>query len=877
MHAAELAATERHHRIYNSRPRYSYCSESRISAAPSLVSIQGATHQFPMAVPRHRSVHPIVLQGLHTILFLDPDSIDGSHSFIALGGDSLTAVRLAAYCKERQLPVLVREIIHSKRVDEIAQPEWDDALQQSPPDELSVPYPEAIVSNERGSLKDLGLDSLTPPRTESNTSDEDDEDVLEEAAFTETQLSFIHQTENTPGTNIIRFCETYSYSSLPDVRRAWKAVIHQEAIFHPRGPRNESKASHPPWTETTVNSKQDYREGIARAKLTETKLSCFVVINLLTPDVRDSVSTVVWCVHHAFIDGYSANLLHRKMLRMANGHATTPGPSFWTIASTLKQLQLARQESTTKYWVSKCATFASAAWAIEFPCAHAPLKPQPEEPIVTLNFAPERISDRCTVNNITPAAYYCSAWGLALSKLLDNDQVSFGMVFSGRDLPVTGIEETIGPFINTLPFFVTTAQAATMDNSTYVRRVFETLCEYSDYQLPRREDLDSRRYSSVIAFQYDMGSNSCDPSDTIQPTGHSSFTMDSDVSINVVIQDRGVVQIRFDSEQYSMENMRILADLFRNAMDVLLSPTSSLMTCLDRLISSKVRADILHASNCDTVSTFNHSANSDDDIVTLFETAVNKHPRSCAIVKGSRTITYKDFDSAVASVSQRLSHIQPGEPVCVIADRSINWLIAVFGVLRVRGVYVPLDPGVPPIVRHDNAERCGARAVLASTDSDISICPSNIPEQYIVEHILQESHVPVPQSRRSSPFPEDGAYICFTSGSTGKPKAVQCTHKGLVAFIGSKEIRLHAEHGVRIAQTMSPVFDGSILEIFSALCYGATLVLQDDNADHPFDHVKECDVALFTPSVGKVLNVRDYPKLKHVSLSLFLSIVELTR
>jgi len=96
------------------------------------------------------------------------------------------------------------------------------------------------------------------------------------------------------------------------------------------------------------------------------------------------------------------------------------------------------------------------------------------------------------------------------------------------------------------------------------------------------------------------------------------------------------------------------------------------------------------------------------------------------------------------------------------------------------------------------------------------------------------------------------------------PKAVLCTHKSLVAFQKTLEIRLFASHGARIAQTMSPVFDGSILEIFSALCYGATICLAEENAASPFDHVKLCSSAIFTPSLAKVLDPHDFPELKYV-------------
>jgi non-ribosomal peptide synthetase component F len=115
--------------------------------------------------------------------------------------------------------------------------------------------------------------------------------------------------------------------------------------------------------------------------------------------------------------------------------------------------------------------------------------------------------------------------------------------------------------------------------------------------------------------------------------------------------------------------------------------------------------------------------------------------------------------------------------------------------------------------------------------------------------------------------PAGGAYLCFTSGSTGKPKGVLCTHQGIVAFQRDLEVRLFAAPGSKIAQTMSVSFDGSIHEIFSALSYGATLILPND--DDPFGHLLEANAAILTPSVAKVLDPADYPKLNAVSSSLY--------
>ncbi|KAF2714998.1 FabD/lysophospholipase-like protein [Pleomassaria siparia CBS 279.74] len=115
-------------------------------------------------------IHPIVLQGLQTILSIDPKDIDGSHSFITLGGDSLAAIRLATYCTERQLPVIVRDIIQSTRLDQVVENSWKDApSEHKSRDELSDSPMQAPTASDRSPSK-LIPDSLEKYNARSGTS-----------------------------------------------------------------------------------------------------------------------------------------------------------------------------------------------------------------------------------------------------------------------------------------------------------------------------------------------------------------------------------------------------------------------------------------------------------------------------------------------------------------------------------------------------------------------------------------------------------------------------------------------------------------------------------------------------------------------------------
>ncbi|KAG6988951.1 nonribosomal peptide synthetase aclP [Physcia stellaris] len=112
------------------------------------------------------------------------------------------------------------------------------------------------------------------------------------------------------------------------------------------------------------------------------------------------------------------------------------------------------------------------------------------------------------------------------------------------------------------------------------------------------------------------------------------------------------------------------------------------------------------------------------------------------------------------------------------------------------------------------------------------------------------------------PVPEKNAYLCFTSGSTGLPKGVMCRHDSLVAFQSDLEARLLAGPRRKIAQTMSPAFDGSIHELFSTLSYGATLILE--GGLNSFDHLYLADSAVMTPSLAAVLDPAVFRNLKTV-------------
>lgn len=72
--------------------------------------------------------------------------------------------------------------------------------------------------------------------------------------------------------------------------------------------------------------------------------------------------------------------------------------------------------------------------------------------------------------------------------------------------------------------------------------------------------------------------------------------------------------------------------------------------------------------------------------------------------------------------------------------------------------------------------------------------------------------------------------------------------------------RLHAAPGMRIMQFLAVGFDGSMLEISSALCNWATLVFRRDTEQNNFSVLRSVNVAILTPSAVEGLDPKDFPK-----------------
>ena len=811
-----------------------------------------------------------VIGSVAAVLAVEATKLDVRRSFLYHGGHSLLAIALASKCRSKGIFLSVESILRSVSVTELVDLAYAADLSCTTSSKRQKWHSSSLIINPTDSCTLTGrherfktLASITSlPPTSPNV-----RIPPKNYGLTEMQETLLSGSQRKPGVNMIQFFDTFASVHISTMKEAWQRVIEMEPIFRLCQMSNSdtdgswrTKETLFKWSEIVCDNLTDYHTALAKATFETSVTTSFKAVTMRQKSEPD-VTTIVWNVHHALIDGYSASLVYKKVRRVAEGRSIRPGRSFFKVAKDIKKMQEKLSEPCRRFWEQQKLLFPHTARDILL--QQPATIPLDTAAVRSISVPMEKLGvlSYCRQHGITVAAVHYSAWAVVLSKYCDSDSVVFGAVMSGRSLPIEGIESTIGPIINTLPFYATVPKAE--ECVKFIQRMFGQMVQLEPLQASTPKDGYLRDFSSAIAMEVDIGYAGAS---SIQPVAPNSFKVVSDIPITILVRPDATAYLSYRTERFNHDDIELLVEHYSNALAGLILPDITVGSCLSMLLPCRIRQALLNASNYDSKETTREAVH--DDLVSLFEATAARYGHVIALETHGHQLSYAELNNRADRVADYLRGlIKAGDVVCVHADRSINWIIAIYGILKADGIYAPFDPSLPKKIREANYKTANASMYLTPKSLQREFAPSACRLICSVEDILNLVAYGFSKSLKLHgrlPDPDAPAYICFTSGSTGTPKGVLCHHAGLVAFQRDKEVRLHAEPGCRIAQIMSPAFDGSIHEIFSALSYGATLILS--GTEHMTSHLAKATSAILTPSLAKVLDPDDYPHLQSVSL-----------
>jgi amino acid adenylation domain-containing protein len=230
---------------------------------------------------------------------------------------------------------------------------------------------------------------------------------------------------------------------------------------------------------------------------------------------------------------------------------------------------------------------------------------------------------------------------------------------------------------------------------------------------------------------------------------------------------------------------------------------------------------------------------SDKCIHDLLEAQALRTPEKPAVICRDRSLTYAALHKKAGRLANCLHGmgVGPESIVAILMERSLDTVVALLGVLKAGGAYLPLDPAFPAERIAFMLKDSDARVIL--THGSLKDRVAGTPAQVISldEFEFGDEVSDGAETIASGQTASSLAYLMYTSGSTGTPKGVMVEHRNVVNFFTAMDRVAGTEPGVWLAVT-SISFDISVLELLWTLSRGFTIVLQivEDGLDASGDY-----------------------------------------
>ncbi|KAE8167506.1 polyketide synthase [Aspergillus tamarii] len=234
------------------------------------------------------------------------------------------------------------------------------------------------------------------------------------------------------------------------------------------------------------------------------------------------------------------------------------------------------------------------------------------------------------------------------------------------------------------------------------------------------------------------------------------------------------------------------------------------------------------------------------------------HPDGIAIrTSEGNAVTYGELTTRARRVafSLQAAGVSPGQFIGVLTHPGIDTVTAMLGILFNRCGYVPMDPTMPLDRLAFIAADSGINVVLFDpTSTELAAgLQSNMVGDLQAISIKESACTPFEASVQPQ-LPTDPCYMIYTSGSTGRPKGVVLCHESVSEMLAAMHDKFEFTTSDRFLQNVSPAFDLSVVQIFSALTAGARLCIasqrtrKDPIALGDFMRSESISVTYFTPS-----------------------------
>ncbi|MFE5118151.1 amino acid adenylation domain-containing protein [Streptomyces sp. NPDC056669] len=526
-------------------------------------------------------------------------------------------------------------------------------------------------------------------------------------------------------------------------------------------------------------------------------------------------NVLVQTVHHIIADGWSVPPMLRALL--AEYHAPGTVYPLGGFSDYVRWLAERDDDESDRIWRDQLAELPGPSLVAE---GHTP-----SGRFADVAVAPGDDIDAAARSAGVPLSVAVhSAWAVTLGGILHGRDVVFGSTVSGRDAQVSGIEDMVGLFINTIPV------RARWAGTTTARELLASVREHQSAVLPHQHVSLARigrlagagtLFDTLVVF--DVATDVAalrGPGDELVITGivnegapHYPLTL----VVERAPEGRPRFNLIYDGELLREASAQAILRTFTKTL-------TGLLTRPDALVGEVAPEDTRRPAPITPTT-----------LGGLFDAAARRDPAATALTQctldgGTRSLTYGELAAAKNELASalRAAGAGPGRRVAVAVPRSLEQVVALVAIVTAGGAYVPLDLAYPD-------ERL--EYILADSAPQVVLVDREQRERFT--RLLSRAGVPARVLVRGDELPRAGtetgpeasrhdpAYVIYTSGSTGRPKGVVVPHSSVVTLLANTRPAMDfGPHDVWV-QFHSFSFDFAVWELWGALAHGAELLVPE--------------------------------------------------
>ncbi|APR77528.1 Siderophore biosynthesis non-ribosomal peptide synthetase [Minicystis rosea] len=548
--------------------------------------------------------------------------------------------------------------------------------------------------------------------------------------------------------------------------------------------------------------------------------------------LRDDAFRIVWSVHHLLLDGWSTPLVTRELFAGYEAHLCD------------RPIRFERPRPYGDYigWLQKQdparahAFFGALLHGFHTPTPlgvdrAAPVSSE-DDPAADLRLElsdddSERLAAFARRHHLTPSTIVLGAHAILLSRYAGEEDVLFGATVSGRSAPLAGIEKMIGLFINTLPVRVRVPEDETALSFLTALHAQQTEMREHEHlplvELQRLSDVPrgTPLFESLFVFEnfpFDASGGE-GPAGLVIRRDRTRERTHYPLTVVAAFRRRLSLRLGYDRRRFDDATIARWMDHLRNLVLGLVAGAHRPLRELS-LLGPEERDDLVHRWNDTTV------ARSPGVLLhQLVEAQVDRTPDAVAVTFEGEALTYRDLDERANRVAHHLRSLDvgPDARVGVFMDRGLELPVALLGVLKAGGAYLPLDPSYPKDRLKTMLVDAGASVLLVCSPLLGELAVEGIREVAVDADASLAAASPVRLT--ASATPDHLAYVIYTSGSTGTPKGVMIPHRAIVNHMAWMHGRFPLGPSDAVLQKTPIAFDASVWEFWAPLMGGARLVM----------------------------------------------------